>query len=243
MVHGGHHGDDGLTVGKGQDRDLGTLQELFHDQLLAALAELVVLHAGADRLLRLLAAASHHHALAQGQPVRLDHHGDGAAADIAECGIQLGEDLVAGGGDAVLFHQVLGEDLAALDEGGLRPGAEAGHADLLQGIDTAQDQGIVRRDHRIVDGICLSEGDNGGNVLGADGDAGGVRRDAAVAGERENLGDLGVLFQLADDGVLPAAAADNHYFHMELLKCDVADGLPPHPSPAPEGEAVRKESS
>ena len=148
-------------------------------------------------------------ALAQRQTVGLDDGGDGSGFQILQCLAHIVEYLVFGGGDAVFLHQVLGEDLAALDDGGVGVGSEAGDTLFVQCIHTAQHQRIVGSHHGVVNGVLHSEGDDFVNFRSADGHAGSVLRDAAVAGEGEDFRDLGVLFQGADDGVFPSATAYN----------------------------------
>ena len=88
-------------------------------------------------------------------------------------------------------------------------GAEAGDDLFGQRIHAAQHQRVVGSHHGVVNGVLHSEGDDFVNFRSADGDAGGVLGNAAVAGEGEDFRDLGVLFQGADDGVFPSAAAYN----------------------------------
>ena len=213
MVHGGHHGHQRVSVGEGQNGDLRPLQVFLDDHAQAAVAELFPRHHVGDGLFCLLPGGGDDDALAQGQPVGLDHGGDRGGLQIGQSLLQHGEAPVFGGGDAVAAHQVLGKYLAALDDGGVFPGTEAGDALGLQRVHAAQHQGIVRGDHGVVDLVFRGKGGDAGNVLGPDGDADRVRGDAAVAGQSVNLGDLRVFLQLFNDGVFPPAAADDHDFH------------------------------
>ena len=113
----------------------------------------------------------------------------------------------------VLLHEIFGEDLAALNDGGVCPGAEAGNAHLFQGIHTAQDQRIVRSHHGVIDLVLHGKFHNAVNIRSPDGNAGRVRGDASVSGQGKNLGNFRVLFQTADNGVLPPAAANDHKLH------------------------------
>ena len=94
----------------------------------------MVLHHLPHGLFRLLHGGGHHHALAQGQAVGLDHDGGTLPADIGQGGVQIGEGLVLGGGDVILLHQGLGEGLAGLDDGGVGVRAEGGDAGGLHGV-------------------------------------------------------------------------------------------------------------
>ena len=77
-------------------------------------------------------------------------------------------------------------------------------------VHAAQGQGVVRGHDGEVNGVGLGEVHDFPDVLGPDGrDAHRVLGDAAVAGESVDGFNLGVLFQLFDDGVLAASAADD----------------------------------
>ena len=114
----------------------------------------------------------------------------------------------------VLLHQILGEHLAGLNAGGLGIGAEAGDACLMQAVHAAQSQRIVRGHNSEINGVCLGKLHDCGKVLGTDlGDTDGVRRDAAVAGEGVDGLHRGIFFQLFDNGMFAAAAANNEKVH------------------------------
>ena len=179
----------------------------------AALTEDLVLHAGADGLLGLLAGHGNGDALAQSQAVSLDHGGDGGRLEIGQRLVHVVKDGVLGGGNVVFLHEVLGEDLAALQNGGSLVGAEAGNADGFQPVHRAQDQGIVGGNDREINGVVLGEGGNGVQIFRPDAGADGVGGDAAVAGGGENFRNAGALFQALDDGVLPSAAAYYENLH------------------------------
>ena len=214
VVHGGHHGPDGGAVGKGQHADLRTGQKLLDHDLVAGVAEGFVLHDGLDGVLRLNQILGDQHALAQRQAVGLDDDGEGGGFQILQRLGGVVEDLVAGGGDAVLLHQVLGEHLAGLDAGGLGIRAEAGDARLVKPVHAAQGQGIVRSHHSEIDIMGLGEVHDGGNVLGTDlRDAHRVLGDAAVAGQGVDGLHAGIFFQFLDNGVLAATAADDQKIH------------------------------
>ena len=117
-------------------------------------------------------------------------------------------------GDAVLLHEVLGKHLAALDDGCIGPGAEAGNALFLQCIHSAQHQGIVRGHNGIVNFVFHRKIYNFGNIRCPDGHTHRILGNAAIAGEGVNGLHGFVLFQLLDDGVLTTAAADYKDFHI-----------------------------
>ena len=213
VVHGGHHGHHGLPVGKGQDRDLRPGEKFFNDHPAAALTEHALLHHGDHGLSGLLAGLGDDDALAQSQAIGLDHDGHFCRFQIAERRRRVVKALIGGGGDAIFLHQVLGKDLAAFDLGRRGSGAEAGNALLIQSVHRPQHQGVVRGNHGVVHLLLQGEGHNGRDILGPDGDALRVRGDAAIAGQGKNLFHFRVLFQLFDDGVFTAAAADHEKLH------------------------------
>ena len=213
MVHGRDHGHHGLAVGKGQDGHLGTGEELLDDDTAAAFTENFVLQHGAQGIFGLLAGLGDDDALAQGQAVGLDDRGNGRVLDVRQRLFQVGEHRVGGGGDVVFLHQPLGKHLAALDDGGVFPGAEHGDAQLFQLIGTAQHQGVVGSHHGKADVMVFGEVHDAADVRGGDAGALGIGGDAAVAGQGVYFGDGGILFQALDDGVLTAAAAHNEQIH------------------------------
>ena len=183
----------------------GALEVFLYDQARAALAEGAVHHGVFDGLDGLLPAHGDDDALAQREAVGLDHDGDGAALDVLERGVRVLEDLVGRRGDAVLLHEALGEDLAALNLGRAPEGAEGGDAGVGQRVDHAEAEGVVRRDDGVVYALLARVGDDAVDVRGGDIGADGVLRDAAVAGQDVYLACARALFERAHNGVLAPA--------------------------------------
>ena len=215
MVHGGDHRLHGLAVCEGQDADLGTGKKLLNDDVLAALAEDLIRHHGLDGLLGLLPGLGNDDTLAQGQAVSLDDRRNGGGFQIPKGRVHIVEDLVLRRGNAVLLHQILGEDLAALDDGGVGLGAEAGNALAVQGIHRPQDQRIVWGHYGVIDFILYRKIYNFPDIRGPDGNADRVLRHTPVAGEGVYRFYGLIFFQLLDDGVLPPAAADYQNLHID----------------------------
>ena len=95
----------------------------------------------------------------------------------------------------------------------------------METVHTAQGQGVIRRHHGEVDGVGLGELHDGGDVLSADlGNAHGVLGDAAVARQGVNGLYAGIFFQLFDNGVLAATAADDQKIH--IVQVLLAKNLP-----------------
>ncbi len=209
VVHGRNHGHNTVTIGKGQNADLRTGEKLLDHHTVAAGAEDFSLHHGAHSFPGLLPGLGNDHALTQGQAVSLDDRGNGSSVQIAKRRFQIGKNLVGRGGDAILLHKVLGENLAALDDGSIGSGAEAGNPRRLQSIHAAQHQRIIRCDHRVIHSIFPGKPDNGVNILCPDIHTGGIRGNTAIAGQGKYLRNLRILFQTLNDGMLPATTADN----------------------------------
>ena len=190
VVHAGDHWDDGFSVGEREHRDFGTFEVFFDHDLIAAVTELFLLHHLPHGPEGLLPGLGDDDALAEGKPVGLDHSGDGGRFQIAQSLFHVGEDLIARCRNAVLLHQILGEDLAAFNDRRLAAGTETRDPGVFQRVDTAQNQGIVRRHHGIVNFVGYGKGDNGRDILGADRHAFGILRHAAVAGQGVDLRDF-----------------------------------------------------
>ena len=187
VIHGRDHGNDRLAVGEGEDGDLGPLQKLLDEHLIAARAEDMLDHHVVDGRRRLFVVFHDDRALAKCQPVRLDDGGITCRPQVGKRLLGRGERLARGGGDAVLLHQILGVHLAPLDDRRVLIGAEAGHAHGLQGVHAPQNERIVGRDDGEVHILGAGEFDNTRDVRRLDGNALRVRGDAAVAGQRVDL--------------------------------------------------------
>ena len=196
-----------LSIAEGQHGDLGAGHALLDDDLGPSLAKAVIAHHGADGILGLLHGLGHNDTLAQSQTVSLDHDRGALSFHIGQSGVHVGKGLIFGGGDVVLLHQVLGEDLAGLNDGGVRGGAEGRDTRRLHGVHHAQSQGIIGGYHHKIHGVALGPLHHAVHVGGGDGNALGDGFNAAVAGGAVEPGDMGALGQLPADGVLPPASA------------------------------------
>ena len=153
------------------------------------------------------------HALAQSKAVRLDDHGIcPAGPDVIHRRGGIRERLVSGCGDAVFFHQVFRENLAAFDDCGIGARTEGRDSGFLERVYHAGGKRIVRRDEYEIDCLFLCQSHHAGNVRGLDVDALSVAGDTAVAGRAVYFFSTGAFEQLADDRVLAPAAADYQNF-------------------------------
>ncbi len=122
------------------------------------------------------------------------------------------EDPVVGRRDARLAHQLLGEDLAPLQLGGIAAGAEDPQALALEGIDDPVDQRLLGADDGQSHPLALGELDQGAGVAHLLGDVVRVERRARVAGGAVDRPDPRRLLQFPAEGVLPPSFAYHEDF-------------------------------
>ena len=121
--------------------------------------------------------------------------------------------LIAGSGNAVLLHQVLGKDLAALEDCRIGTGAEGGDTSLVERIHHAQHQRVIRRNYDKVDAVILGEAHNTVNVGGTSLHTDGICRNTAVAWQSIDRFCLGALLERPDNGMFPSAGTNYQNFH------------------------------
>ena len=100
-----------------------------------------------------------------------------------------------------------GENLAALNAGGLGVRPEAGDSRLVETVHAAQGQGVVRGHHHEVYGVFLGPAYHAVYIGGLYGDTFCHLGNTCVAGGAEQLRHLGRLGQLPADGVFAPAGA------------------------------------
>ena len=213
VIHGGHHGLHHVTVSEGQHGNLGAGEELLDNHPTSGFTEHSTLHHIPDCLFGFLPGLGNDDALAQRQTVGLDHGRHGSGVEIAERRVHVLKNRIFRRGNAVLFHQILGKHLAALDDGGICPGPEAGNVPTFQRVHAAQHQRVIRSHHSVIDGVLHGKLYDAVKLGRSDGNAGGVSGNAAVSGQGEDFGDFGILFQTFDDSVFTTATTDNHKLH------------------------------
>ena len=120
VVHGGDHGDDHVLPSvKDRTETSGPVRNSSMTTLAAALAEDLVLHAWRGRPPRPPpGSCATMTPLPRARPSALTTVGMGRGLEIGQRLVHVVKDCVVGGGNAVFLHQVLGEDLAALQNGG-----------------------------------------------------------------------------------------------------------------------------
>ena len=177
--------------------------------MLAAGAEFLILHHGDDSCLCVFSGLCDDNAFAQCQAVCLDNGRDRSSLQICQRFFHIIKGLVACGRNAVFLHQIFGKDFAAFDDGCIGPRAETRNADRLERIHASEYQWIIRCDDSIVDLFFAGKLCDAVDVFRVDRDALCVTRDAAVSRNGKDFRDLRVFFDLLDNGVFAAAAAND----------------------------------
>ena len=206
----------------GHDDEAGFLafHELLDDDARACLgvlhSHLVVEQHHVDRGVRLVGRHRHHHALARGEAVGLDHDRRGLGVDV---GVRLGrirERAVLRGRDVVADEELLGEVLGALELGGGLGRAEDRQAGGAEGIDHAGGQRGLGADHGEGDLLAPGQLDQHLDV----GDRHVLQQllgsGAGVARRDQHAGNLGRLGEFPGQRVFAAAGTDDEDFHVLL---------------------------
>ena len=147
---------------------------------------------------------------AKSETVRLDHDRE-AIVLLNPCNGfgGIGENLVLRRRDSVALHEILREHLTGLNDGRVCARTEGGDPLFFESVDHTGSKRIVGRDKNEINLLFLREGHNGRNVHRRDCNAFRILRDTAVAGRTVQLSRARALLQLADNGMLPSAAADH----------------------------------
>ena len=125
---------------------------------------------------------------AGGEPVGFDDDGDCARAEIGEGGGDFAEKRGGGGRDAVLEQNLFRENFGSFEASAVGCGAVDGDAGLDEAVGEAEGEGDFGADDDEFDFLALSEGDEAGDIIGGDGDAGRFEGDTGVAGGAEHAG-------------------------------------------------------
>ena len=143
---------------------------------------------GIERRQRLVDAARDGHALAGGEPVRLDHHRRAVRAHVGpgRVGLRSREGPERRGRNAVAGAEFLGERLGAFEAGGGGARAECRDTSRLQPVDEAEHQRQLRPWHHQVDAFFPAEGDDAGESSGASGTQVASRAIASLPGAQYN---------------------------------------------------------
>ena len=205
-----------FAVHEREDRALFAVEKLLHEHLCAGRAELVAHEHVVNRRLGLFRRLGHHHALAGGEAVRLDHDGETILRERGLRRRRVRERARAPRGYARCIHDFLRKTLRAFHARTCRDGAERLHADLLQRVDETLAERRLRSHHHEVGTVRLRPRRDGSHILRADGEVSGERCGAGVAGRAVQLVLRFVLGEAPCDRVFAPAAAYNENLHVSL---------------------------
>ena len=213
VLRRGQEGDV-LAVAQGEDGGFLAFQKFLDEDLRAGRAETPAVEHVAYGGLGLVARLGDDHALAGGQTIGLDDHGEREVLQALDGGGGVRVDLRAGRGYAGGFHDFLGEGFATLQA---RRGL-AGAKDLeplgLERIRQPRTERRLRSHDHQVGTVFLGPRHERGEVLRADGHIGGQGRRPGVAGRAEKGMPSGVLRQSPNNGVLPPAVTNHQNLHV-----------------------------
>ena len=159
VVLRGDQRDRGLAVAEREERRLLAVEEFLDHHLGAGVAQAAAEH-HVDRRFRLGHGLRHHHALAGGKAVGLDHDRRALGAHIGLGRRRRREPLVGGGRNAVVAAEVLGEPLGGLELGRRPARPERLDPGRREGVDDALAHRPLRPDHDQVDFVRAAERDH-----------------------------------------------------------------------------------
>ncbi len=213
VVLGREERQDLAPVRDDEDGCLPSFEALLYDDPLPGGPELAG-ERGPHGLLGLVAVVGDGDALARGGAVGLhDNREVAAGGEVGQRRRLAVKGLEVRGGDAGLAHELLGEDLGALDAGGGAGGAEDLQACLPEALADAPDQGGLGSDHGQVYLVLPGKVAQGDEVVHGDVRYLRYAGYAGVAGGGEHLGGERARGQGLNQGVLPPPAADDHHPH------------------------------
>ena len=209
MIHRGDHRHNGFAVRECQHGNFRTGQEFLDNQLGTALAEDLVFHNGAHGIACFLLGKCDDDTLAECQTVRLYDSRIGILlTDIRHCLFRIVKDLVFCRRNTIFLHQVLGKDLAALNDRGSLGRSEHLEAVCAQQICHTKHERIIRCNEYPVYGELFRQLEHPVQIGRLDRIAFGKFCNAAVSRRAVEFGDQRRFAELHDNGVLSAAAAD-----------------------------------
>ena len=203
--------EDDVVAAGDDDEDRGFLAEetVLDEELAAGGAEFAAVEHVAHGGFGFGERGGDDDAFAGGEAVGFDHDGNCARAQVGEGRGDFAEKGGGRGGDAVLQEELFRENLGGFEARAVGFGAVDGKADFVQAVGEAEGERDFGADDDELDFFALREGDEAGDVVGGDGDAGGFEGDAGVARGAEDAGCGGRGEEGADEGVFASAGADD----------------------------------
>ncbi len=205
------------AVGEGKEGGFFTIHEFLDDHAGTGGTKDLVEHDIVNRRNRLIFGHGDDDTLACSQTVRLDHDRGALGLDVVNRCIPVGKGFIGSRRDVVLFHQVLGEALAALDAGRQLVGTKDLQINRLKAVDNAERQRDFRTDNRQVDFFGLGKVNQRFDIIGRDMHAISKARYPRVTGCTVDCFHQGRLRELPDQRMLTTTTTDNQNFHHSLL--------------------------
>ncbi len=217
MILRGDHGDDGTAVGKGHDRELFAIQELFDQYPPAGLSERRLLHHIANRLTRVIPGGCHHDSLALSQSIGFHDDRNRMLIQIGQCRFDTIKAASARRENTVIRQQLLRKTLARFNAGRRLRRAEDAQICLAEFVCNPQRQRRFRTHDREVDFLGDGEVLEAGDIIGGNRHARCQPIDSGVAGRAEEPGDARALRDLPDQCMLAPTAPDDKNPHVSAL--------------------------
>ena len=215
MILRGDHGDDGTAVGKGHDRELFAIQELFDQYPPAGLSERRLLHHVANRLTRVIPGGCHHDSLALSQSIGFHDDRNRMLIQIGQCRFDTIKAASARRENTVIRQQLLRKTLARFNAGRRLRRAENAQFCLAEFVCDPQRQRRFRSHDSEVDFLGDGEVLEAGDIIGGNRHARCQPIDSGVAGRAEEPRDARALRDLPDQCMLAPTAPDDKNLHFE----------------------------
>ena len=174
----------------------------------------MILHDGIDGIECLLLRHGDDNALACRKAIRLDDDGSALLTDVGACGFCRGKDLIARRRDSILFHEILGEGLRALDLRCVRARAKGTNARRLELIHQPIHQRHLGADDDQSDIFLLDKAQDLRMIVKCNRRR---RVHAGIAGDGVNLLRLRAFREFPIQSVLAPARADDKNIHVVFL--------------------------
>ena len=218
VVLGGGQGHGPLAVAETEEGGFLAHQAFLQHHAVARRAEGPGFHDVAHSLQGFLRIAGHHHALAGGQAVGLDHQGRAHFDHMVFGDFRIAEHRTAGRGHLCPVHDLLGKGLAALKPRAIGVRTETGDARLAHAVHNAQGQRQFGAGHHQIDLFPAGQIHQCVQVVGGHRHIDRARAaGASVAGSHKNFTDPRALAKFPDQGMLAPAGTDHKDAHLGLL--------------------------
>ena len=210
-----------LSVNKSEHGDLPAGHELFDDNAISGIAELLVHHQLTDPVLCGCQIFADQDALAQGKSGSFENDGERSCLKIGQRLVRVIEGLIGRGRNAVFFHQILGKSFASFDDSGVCGRAENTQSLCFKGVHNTCAERIVHAADSEIDLFLFCNSRQCCEIHGPDRNALGNTCNAGVAGSAIQLRHTAAAQDRIRDRMFSAASADEQYLHVHFLLCQV----------------------